>query len=115
MGRKEGDLFARVPPEWIPELDRRAAAEGLNRSILVRRAVRALLTAGEPATPQLSAEEERLLELWRILRQDAPEVADALLRLAGAALGHLPERPGGRRSARPPVAAGKLVELGNGQ
>jgi hypothetical protein len=115
MGRKDGDLFARVPPEWIPELDRRAAAEGLNRSILVRRAVRALLSATGPTEPALSTEEERIVDLWRILREDAPEVADSVLRLAAAAVDRLRGMPAARRSAGPPGGAAETSHQGNGR
>lgn len=97
MGKKEGDLFARVPLEWIPELDARAQAEGLNRSDIIRRALRALLSSPEPATPPLTLEEEGFLRMWRTLRVDAPALADALLRVSQAVLDSLPGTPGEQR------------------
>lgn len=98
MGRKEGDLFARVPLEWIPELDARAQAEGLSRSDIIRRAIRNLLQAPEPPQPALTVQEQVLLEAWRQLRTDDPEVAEAWLRLGRAAQGRLQDQPEGRRT-----------------
>ena len=78
-------MTARVSPALKDALESRARAEGNSLSDVLRNCARAALYGPTPPPPAISSEQRGLLQLWETLRDEAPELADSLLRVCQVA------------------------------